>query len=628
MAALRAAGPGVSVVRAVTGMRGVGKTQLAAAYARECVDAGWRLVAWINAETTAEMLNGLAVVADRLGIKKPGTELAAIGAEIRNRLEADGERCLVVFDNATDPQTVKPYLPASGKSQVLITSALTDTATMGTAVPVDVFSQAQALAFLAARTGRDDAAGAREIARELGSLPLALAQAAALITAQHLTYQVYLDRLRSTSLADYLPAARAEPYPRGTAEAILLALDSAAAADPVSTGLRRLLIDMISLLSPTGVSRDILYAIATISPSREPGKTTVVSRKRQQDFARQIDEGLGALATASLLTFSGDGSTVNAHRLVTRVARERQIHDRTVTGVGTGTCLILKAATASLTQPWQHRVAARDLVQHVIALNDHLTPYRGNKDSMLSGCLLDLRGWAQWCLIELRDSAAQAIDLGTPLVADFERALGPAARSTITARSNLAQAYEQAGRLDDAIQLQERTLADLENKLGDKHPDTLTARSNLGNAYVGAGRYKQGIALLERTLADREQTLGHEHQDTLTSRASLGGSYSAAGRYTDAIPLLNQTLADRQRILGPKHRHTLNSRHALATAYLNAGRWADAIPLLKKTLADRKRLLGARHPDTLITRGSLASAYQLAGQLDKAVTLRALRVEP
>ena len=109
---------------------------------------------------------------------------------------------------------------------MIITSNYQPVASLGAGVPVDVFTEAEALTFLAARTGQADAAGARVLAAELGCLPLALAQAAAVIASQHLSYGTYLDRLRRLPVADLLAAEEAGQYPRGMAAAVLLSLDT------------------------------------------------------------------------------------------------------------------------------------------------------------------------------------------------------------------------------------------------------------------------------------------------------------------------------------------------------------------------------------------------------------------
>ena len=617
LAALHQSGPGVSVVRSVTGMRGVGKTQVAAAYARWCIDSGWRLVAWVNAGDTTQVLSGLAVVADRLGIGQRDADLVSRAALVRNRLEADGERCLVVFDNLADLDGVRPFVPAAGKSQVVITSTDMSAAALGRPVPVDAFSEEEALAFLAQRTSRDDDEGARELVQELGYLPLALAQAAAVIVAQRLNYWTYLDRLRSLSVQEYLTPVAGDAYPHGVAQAVLLSLDAAVAAD--RTGLCAAIIDVVSLLSSAGVPRALLYAAGPAGIYAEAGEED--ADDDSQKMERNIDEALGQLAAVSLMTFSVDASTVSAHRLIMRVARERRAHDGTLAAIGARTCVLLSAVIRSLEQPWQNRLVARDTIQQVTALNDHLGPHLGEDHAVVAVALLHLRRWVVKCMDQLGDGAFQAIAYGEQVESECKRILGDTHPDTLTVRGNLAYAYQVAGRLDEVIPLYERTVADCERGQGDTHPDTLTVRTNLAAAYHAAGRLDEAISLYERTVADCERGQGDTHPNTLHSRNNLAYAYRAAGRLDEAISLYERTLADCERVLGDTHPNTLTSRNNLAFVRHAAGRLDEAIPLYERTVADRERVQGDTHPNTLSSRINLAVAYQAAGRLDEAIPL-------
>ena len=225
------------------------------------------------------------------------------------------------------------------------------------------------------------------------------------------------------------------------------------------------------------------------------------------------------------------------------------------------------------------------------------------------------------CAYQEAGRITEAIALLEQVLSDSIHLLGEDHASTLSSRNNLANAYQEAGRITEATALHEQVLTDRIRLLGEDHASTLSSRNNLAGAYLSAGRITEAITLFEQVLTDSIRILGQDHPHTLISCNNLANAYREAGRITEAIALLEQVLTDSIRVLGQDHPHTLTSRNDLAAAYESAGRLTEAITLYEKVLTARTRVLGKDHPATLATLDALARAYKDAGFLDKATAL-------
>jgi hypothetical protein len=238
-------------------------------------------------------------------------------------------------------------------------------------IEVGAFTRDQSLGYLAARTGLASDADAGLVADALGDLPLGLAQAAATISGQRLSYGRYLGRLAAVPVAGLLGRVPGGDYPHGTAAALLLNAETAEAGDP--SGLTATMLRVIAVLSPDGVRRNLLDGLAGGG-----------------DTAR-VDEAAGQCVTWSLLSWSVTGEELTMHRLTGRVLRERD-HAGGRLGEAAGMALdLLEPAMFSPDQAWRRREDGAHLVGQAEAVWDAAA---GSDDVGLAARALNALGWA------------------------------------------------------------------------------------------------------------------------------------------------------------------------------------------------------------------------------------------
>ena len=171
------------------------------------------------------------------------------------------------------------------------------------------------------RTGRRP----RELAAELGGLPLALEQAAAYMQATGTTLARYLPLFRDRQ-ADLLARGEATGHPADVAATLGLALSRLAGQAPAAAGLLRLL----AFLAPEPVPLALLLA----TPGRKPaGPEAAAGIGPLLGDPVAAGDAVAALRRYSLVAPAGDG-LVLVHRLVQAVTRAQLTSGGGASGTG------------------------------------------------------------------------------------------------------------------------------------------------------------------------------------------------------------------------------------------------------------------------------------------------------
>jgi len=485
----------------------MGKSTVAAAYARAAIEdaTGPRVVVWVSGESQAALLTGLGMLAQRAGLGEDGEDGETAAARARDYLSGLSTPAVLVVDNAENAEQIQRWLPAGPACHVLITS--TDQVFSGLVAPVQVgpFSRNQSITYLLERTGLNDRGGADQLADALGDLPLALGQAAGVITMQHLTYTRYLAKLTAGSLTAALPPGPG--YPRGLAEAIQLSVDAAVTRDERAS----MLLAVLSVLDPNGVTRALLDSLLSAFSHETPPRHTaqhepprrvrrLLSLRRMWSWvivggsgregvaslvwsADEVDEAIAALAGTSLITVTADRDAVVMHRLVGRYLRETCSD---LAEVLRSAAMGLERAVSPL--PRQAALPTPELIadttSQALALLTHTSPDR--PQPLILEVYTHLTRVCDWLYNVGAYTGVVLVQGQTSAL--MERVLGPEHANTLASRTWLAVGYAAVGRHQEAVTLHEATLATQERVLGPEHPATLVSRSNLAKGYWAMGR--------------------------------------------------------------------------------------------------------------------------------------------
>lgn len=611
----------VHAPQALSGLGGVGKTQVALEYAYRYRER-YQAVLWAQAETSEALTSSYCSIAELLELpQREDSESEHIVSALRDWLRTH-QGWLLILDNVDELAWVRTFLPPLPGGHVLLTTRAQAMGRLARSLEVESLPAEQGILFLLRRTGLlatdagleqavdEEWEQAHRIYDDLGGLPLALDQAGSYIEETGCSLMDY-HQLFQSRRARLLAERRGliEDHPLPVASTWSLSFEHVAQKRPAAADLLR----FCAFLAPEAIPQTLLLNTA-------PHLNSHLALVCTDPYP--LHQAIEALRAYSLLHRESKRGPVpffSVHRLVQAVLKDEMDQEteqlwasRTVEALG----ITLPEEDRSCWEYYEH------CLPHIHQCVQLITQWHITSEAAMR--LLSQAG----AYLFARSRYTQAEPLLRLALHMREQASGSDQWSVATALYRLALLYQERGQYIQAEPLLQRALHIWEQNSGPGHAQIAHTVLSLALLYRDRGQYDLAEIWCVRALSIWEQTLGSDHPQTTHPLHVLAQLYRRQGRYDQAEPLFLRALRMREQSLGADHCDVAMSLHGLAQLYQDQGQHAQAGPLFQRALNIWEQALGPDHHQVAYPLLGLANLSRDQGQYAaaEAFYLRALHI--
>lgn len=553
---------------ALVGLAGIGKTQVAAEYARAFASSYPGGVFWLDASSSQRLIEQYISLAPLLGESEQNLTDRERAQAVRERLGWASERTLVVLDNLSEA-TEPLWIPRGEQCCLLATTRRSCLARDSyREIQVPPLDEEAALMLLQSRCevrDRADMESARQLARIVGYLPLALNLIASHVARLQVSFVDYLHRMQNP-----LDALRQARY---TFQSITGHDGSIYDALAVS-------VDALAEEAKQALSASAVLGVPSIDQD-------MLAELCQPMDGKRFEEAVSDLCDAAL-AIPMSGGRLRFHELV-RLFVSESMDSAVNVAQRRKACAVLARwfAQANETQDWARVREEAETARAVLSGTQKDAPSE-ERDELLVQLALFLTKQGRFteacALLEEALHDVQALHPDEPM------------RAALCMR-RLGYICEQARLPEKSLHYAQEALCLARQHLPPGAPEMVEYLTTVGYVLKMGGNLTEAQTYYEQALQQATEAYGREHSLVATILNNLGTLHEVQGNPQAAMDYLREALAIDEQLYGGKHFRVAIRLNNIGRVLTGAGHYLQAVECHQQAASIYERSFGTNVAD-------------------------------